>query len=256
MRDFTTSQYNNLLKTLFRRGFVFQTFCEFLEKPLEKITILRHDVDRLPLNSLKTAQIEYELGIKGSYYFRIVSQSFNENIIKQIAELGHEIGYHYEDLTLSRGNIYNAYYSFCRNLEMLRKLYPINTICMHGSPLSKWDNRDIWIKYDYHSLGIVGEPYFDIDYSQVFYITDTGRKWNNKSSNVRDTVNHFIDIPIKSTDHFISLIEQGKLPDHIMINTHPHRWFEGGFGWYKEFLLQNVKNVVKGIIVRIRYDNK
>ena len=34
---------------------------------------------------------------------------------------------------------------FGRNLEKFRKFYPVKTICMHGSPLSKWDNRDLWI---------------------------------------------------------------------------------------------------------------
>jgi len=35
---------------------------------------------------------------------------------------------------------------FRLNLEKLQKLYPVKTICMHGSPLSKWDNRDLGIE--------------------------------------------------------------------------------------------------------------
>ena len=73
--------------------------------PLDKTIILRHDVDRLPQNSVNTARIEKNLNITGSYYFRIVQKSYDATIIKQIAELGHEIGYHYEDLTLSKGDI-------------------------------------------------------------------------------------------------------------------------------------------------------
>ncbi len=43
---------------------------------------------------------------------------------------------------------------FRLNLEKMRKLYPVKTICMHGSPLSKWDNRDLWIELatDPHGL--------------------------------------------------------------------------------------------------------
>ena len=70
------------------------------EKGHSPIVILRHDVDRRPLNALTTAKLENELGIRGTYYFRIVPESFDETIIKQIAELGHEIGYHYEERTL------------------------------------------------------------------------------------------------------------------------------------------------------------
>ena len=65
------------------------------------LVILRHDVDRLPENSLRTARIEQEMGIRGSYYFRIVPESWDEKIIKEIAALGHEIGYHYEDVDLA-----------------------------------------------------------------------------------------------------------------------------------------------------------
>ena len=45
------------------------------------------------------------LGIKGVYYFRAVPESWDESIIKEIASLGHEIGYHYENLTTCNGNI-------------------------------------------------------------------------------------------------------------------------------------------------------
>jgi hypothetical protein len=50
-------------------------------------------------NALVIAKIEKEAGIKASYYFRIVKQSYDENIIEKIAEMGHEIGYHYENLS-------------------------------------------------------------------------------------------------------------------------------------------------------------
>ena len=68
---------------------------------------------------------------------------------------------------------------FRLNLEKLRKFYPVKTICMHGSPLSKWDNRDLWKKYNYRDYGIIGEAYFDIDFGEVLYLTDTGRRWDD-----------------------------------------------------------------------------
>jgi len=81
-----------------------------------------------------------------------------------------------------------AYVEFCKNLEYFRTFYPVKTICMHGSPLSKYDNRDIWNKYDYKKLGLIGEPYFDIDFSKVLYLTDTGRCWDGDKVSVRDKV--------------------------------------------------------------------
>lgn len=120
--------------------------------------------------------------------------------MEEIAKLGHEIGYHYEDVDLASKKIKvkskkneerlidPAYVSFCRNLEMLRKNFDIKTICMHGSPFSKFDNRIIWGKYDYKKLGLIGEPYFDFDWNIWGYLTDTGRRWNGNMVSVRDRV--------------------------------------------------------------------
>jgi len=218
--DFTLKTYNKLLNTLSHQGFSFLTFAEFLLKASNKAIVLRHDVDALPGNSLKFARIQAELGIIGSYYFRIVQGSWDEAVIKEIAGLGHEIGYHYEDLgaTAQRINgtraqrhngamaqringtraqrhngamaeeelVRIAIESFTENLENLRKIVPVKTICMHGSPLSKWDSRLLWKYYDYRDFGIIGEPYFDVDFDEVMYLTDTGRRWDGEAFNIRD----------------------------------------------------------------------
>ena len=177
---------------------------------------------------------------------------FNEQIIKQVADLGHEIGYHYEDMSLVGGDPDKAIRHFEKQLIRFRQIYPVKTICMHGSPLSKYDNRDLWKHYDYRAFDIIGEPYFDVDYNEVFYITDTGRKWNNEGVSVRDRVESGFDIKIKNTFHLITLLKQGILPDRLMINAHPHRWFDFGMGWIKELLGQNIKNVAKKFIVKFR----
>lgn len=247
--DFTTSTFQTLLESLQQQGFSFQTFAEYIEQQKEKTVILRHDVDRVPYNALKTAQIENESGIKGSYYFRIIPESFNETVIKKIAGLGHEIGYHYEDLTISKGNIDKAYDSFCGNLEKLQKLYSVKTICMHGSPRSKYDNKDIWKKYDYKKIGIIGEPYFDVDFSKVFYLTDTGRCWDGNKYSIRDKVNSSFNLSFHSTQQIINAANQGKLPEQIMFTIHPQRWNNNMYKWVKEFVFQNMKNKIKQMLI-------
>jgi len=134
---------------------------------------------------------------------------------------------------------------FERNLKKIRRIYPVKIICMHGNPLSKWDNRDLWKRYDYRDFGIIGEPYFDVDFNEIFYVTDTGRKWNNSDASIRDRVDSRFDIEIKSTHHFIEFIKQGLIPDKMMINVHPQRWTDRPLPWIKEFVGQNVKNFVK-----------
>ncbi len=248
MYDFTLKIYQLLLKNLLNAGYNFQTFEEFLENPLKRVIILRHDVDALPQNSLATAQLEKDLGIRGSYYFRIVRQSNKPEFIREIATLGHEIGYHYEDLALSKGTLEKAIAAFEKNLEYFRNFYPVKTICMHGSPLSRYDNRHIWKEYNYKDYGILGEPYIDIDFSEVFYLTDTGRRWDGEKVSVRDKVNTPVNLTFKST-HDI-LVNIHKLPAKIMITIHPQRWTDKPMLWMKELVLQNAKNLVKKFLIR------
>ena len=272
--NFTLKTYKNLLNTLIEQGFSFQPFNEFLEKPVSTTILLRHDVDLKPQNALATAIIENKLGIQGSYYFRMVPKSFNVGIIEQIADLGHEVGYHYETMDTASEKlkvkskklneeeieilIDAAYKEFCENLEVFRKIYPVKTICMHGSPKSAFDNRDIWKKYDYRQLGIIGEPYFDIDFDKVFYLTDTGRCWNGYKYSVRDKMprqGQWIEqgLVFRTTNDIIKAAQGDRLPGQIMITVHPQRWSNNSFEWSAELISQRIKNTVKWGLIRLEH---
>lgn len=238
--DFTLTKYTELLQALKSYGF--------------ESLILRHDVDLKPANSLRTARIEADLGLFGIYYFRAVPQSWDESIIRQIAGLGHEVGYHYESLTTCNGNVDAAYADFCKNLDALRLITPVKSICMHGSPRSPYDSKDIWMKYDYHALGIESEPYLDTDFSKVFYLTDTGRRWDGYKVSVRDKIPKYQDVWIlqglcfHSTDNIINGLRAGILPKRLMLTVHPQRWNPFGLAWCKELTFQNAKNIIKRFI--------
>lgn len=249
--DFTLDTYKEILETLKSQGYIFQTYEEFSQNPIDgKVAILRHDVDRAPYNGVKMATIEYNLEIKASYYFRVVDESYNEHCIRSIVDLGHEFGYHYEDLTLAKGDKQLAFEQFKKNLEMFRKFYDIKTMCMHGSPATKWDNRHIWQDYDYKQFGIIAEPYFDLDFNKVFYITDASRTWNNEKVTLRDKVDSDFKIDINSSNDILSKINNNTMPNYIMLSTHPHNWAAGFPEWLKIKLWQGAKNQVKKIIVK------
>lgn len=255
--DFTITRFRALLEALQEAGYTFQPYAEYLAAPAEKVVILRHDVDKMPFNSLLTATIENELGIRGTYYFRILPCSFNPEIIKRIHTLGHEIGYHYEDINLASGTrqpthllIEKAILSFESNLAIFRELTPVTTICMHGSPLSRYDNRLLWEYYDYRNFGIIGEPYFDTDFNKVLYLTDTGRTWKNGKISIRDkpsidTQNHRQSKYYSSTKQLIAAAKTNTLPPEIMLTIHPQRWTSNFIEWVFEFIYQNLKNILK-----------
>jgi hypothetical protein len=255
--DFTLRIYIKLFEALLDSGYDFTPFRDYKpEKENQKIVILRHDVDIRPENSLKTALIEDQLGIHGTYYFRIVRQSFDTKIIKKIAALGHEIGYHYEDLALAKGDPDKAISLFQKHLGLFAPLYPVQTICMHGSPLSKFDNRMIWKKYKYTDFGIRSEPYFDIDFTKVLYLTDTGRRWDGEKVSVRDKepVNRERLLSgmyrFRSTGDIIDAARNSSLPATIMLNFHPQRWSDDFFDWSKELIWQGMKNQVKRVVAK------
>lgn len=243
--DFTLKKYEQLLVALKESGIDFH---------------LRHDVDLKPQNSLRTAQIEARLGIAATYYFRMVPESYDEAIIRQIAALGHEIGYHYESLTTCNGDVDAAYQDFCKNLQQLRTLAPITSICMHGSPRSPWDSKDIWKKYDYHELGINYEPYLDTDFSQNLYLTDTGRRWDGYKVSVRDKIPDYQDqwtqmgLMFHTTDEIINELKNKKSNIYtsglkILITTHPQRWTHFGLAYIQEWVVQSLKNIVKRFLI-------
>ncbi len=251
--DFTIKKYTQLLKALQQAGYFFQTSEDFLQEQQVKTIILRHDVDLSAKNSLCTAKIENELGIKGSYYFRAIPQSWDENIIKQISDLGHEVGYHYENLSVFKGDYNGAIKDFETNLMKLRKLAHVKTICMHGSPMSKFNNLDLWKKYNYKDYGIIGDLDFDINFDEVFYLTETGRRWDGYKVSVRDKIAgkqkewEKQGLSFHSSLDIIKAAGQGKLPYKIMITVHPQRWHDSKILWAKELVLQNIKNIVKRI---------
>ncbi|NLJ44772.1 MAG: hypothetical protein GX431_14020 [Bacteroidales bacterium] len=292
MHDFTFHALYQLLNSIKKQQFIVQPFMEFIRNPVPKFVILRHDVDKKETNSLLNAQIENLLGIVGTYYFRIVSGSFDENVIRRIYDLGHEIGYHYEDLAIAKGDHKKAIMLFEQNLAKLRRIVPVETICMHGSPLSRWDNRQLWKYYDYRDFGIIGEPYFDIDFDEVLYLTDTGRRWDGESVSVRDKVENLRGVEgiekqideeavklslkttitknqgaVKSTEDkpdirkfhstfdIIDAAESGTLPEKIMLTVHPQRWNNDMLPWLKELIWQNAKNNGKWILNYVRNNN-
>lgn len=253
MRDFTLDLYGSVLAAIKKANYNTLSYEQFVQGGQKgRVYILRHDVDDIPQNSLATALMEAALGMTGTYYFRILKKSFNPEIISAIADLGHEIGYHYEDLTLCNGDYDKAYDRFKVNLDLFRQYYPVKTICMHGSPLSQWDNRLLWDKFDYKKSGILAEPYFDTDFSKVYYLTDTGRMWNGAEFSVRDKVRTPFQINIHTTFDLIQKINSDLLPTQVMQNIHPQRWTNDTFPWIKELIVQNAKNVVKGIITRMK----
>jgi len=249
--DFTLKTYKQLLLTIMASGYSFQSVYDFIGNPLQKSVVLRHDSDIWPNNDLRMANIERNLGIISTYYFRIPA-TFNVAIIEKIRDMGHEIGYHYEDLATYSGDYNLAIESFSNNLKKIRELYDVKTVSMHGRPLSKWDSRELWQRYKLSDYGIIAETYLHIDYNKVLYLTDNGSRWDGNRSNIRDKVKSNLNYKIKTTYELMTCFQNNELPVHIVLNVHPARWNDNKVIWSYRYILQKAKNIAKHSLNRLR----
>lgn len=107
--------YKKLLKSYLEKGYKFVYFNEYDEN--EKHIILRHDVDFSIDYALDMALIEWELGIKASYFFLTHGiYNFQSVPFEKFKELGHYTGLHvdYTHPQISREIAFNEVYSIHR----------------------------------------------------------------------------------------------------------------------------------------------
>jgi len=97
--DFTEAEYSSLVKCARARF----RFCRFTEHFVdENCAIWRHDVDFSPQRALATARIEAIAGVTSTYFVLFGSPFYNlfedeiRKIFCEIAEMGHDIGLHYD----------------------------------------------------------------------------------------------------------------------------------------------------------------
>ena len=227
-RDFTFEMYERLLDTGLEAGYDHLTVREYLsrDEPPDRFVVHRHDVDRKPENALAMAELEAEYGISSTYYFRTIEKTFEPSLIERIESLGHEVGYHYEDLDRAEGDLERAHRSFTNELERLRNVATVETVCMHGNPLTKHDNRELWSgRYAVDDYDLHGEAYLSMDFTDVTYFSDTGRTWEDGALKIKD---HPVgraskSVQVADTDELIALLAARSIPA-VCVLSHPNRW--------------------------------
>ena len=250
MIDFTLKSYAEyviMIKNHFEQILTFEEYFSW-NKDLHKFCVIRHDVDRKLENALNMASLEHTLGIRSTYFFRTKKRVFDKKIIRKIARMGHEIGYHYESLADAKGNYNLALQDFSNNLNKLKKIVRVSTVCMHGKPFSPYDSRDLWRKDDNHDLlrnvfNIHGEVYLDINYNDITYISDTGRNWQSDRFNVRDKVNSSVNLNLTCKEDLVRYLKNPH--NNLVFLVHPERWNEGFCEYSFQFLKDQLINAAK-----------
>lgn len=253
--DFTIQKYSEFCFFLKHISCPLMTMDEFITEgqPDGLRVVLRHDVDRGLQSALRMAELEAEYGLRSSYYIRITKKVFIPVKLTRLSELGHEVGYHYETFAKAKGDPERAIQIFEKELRSLRKIVPVKTISMHGSPLSFWNNLDLWKYYSYHKFDIKCELSLCIDYKKIYYFTDTGGFWDANRYNIRDRVGSLKPQSIiKSIDDIMNFL--CKDPNRpVIINTHPNRWANNRVGWCSRKLTDIIINQAKFCFARVKY---
>ena len=147
--------------------------------------------------------------------------------------LGMRWGYHYEDYHLSGYDIELAYQSCAENIKKFREIVDVETISMHGSPLSR--NSITWICGTIGLLKIL--TFWIVPYPKIgviFIFTDTGRSFASGRTNLRDYVGGKKTENIKSTSDLVNFISTQNAKQ-IKISTHPERWDSVPLEWAIQF---------------------
>ena len=86
--DFTHAKYEELCKAMVDSDCTPVSVCTYLDLEAQpqpnRCIIIRHDIDRKPERALKMAEIENDLGVKSTYYFRMKKGVFEPDMIKKI----------------------------------------------------------------------------------------------------------------------------------------------------------------------------
>jgi len=251
MRDFTYARFETLLQFLINHEYCPVSLVDYFfhKDENKRQVIMRHDVDRHPTNALKIAKFEHSQNICSSYYFRYPS-TYTPIIIKTIAGLGHEIGYHYEVLSKANGDVTLAFQLFREELAEFRKICEVKTCCAHGSPLSSFDNRTLFSSCQFSDFDLIGDAHLSVS-PDIPYFSDTGRSWG-MHGNMRDRLpmsDSMLDI--QNTDDLERHLQNSDYPE-IYLVVHPERWNDPGVRWYLQYGQDILFNAGKRILRKTR----
>jgi hypothetical protein len=134
--NYVYERYRELVTTFVARGYRVVTVREAAVAPVETpFVILRHDVEWSALRAARVAEIEEELGVASTFYFRADTKAFDLDIMTSLQTRGFEVGYHYNTLDRARGHVEAARELFERDVAAWRGAgIALSTAAPHGDP--------------------------------------------------------------------------------------------------------------------------
>lgn len=177
--SFKLGHYQEVLSEFISKDFVSITLQDFFSPDFvmnkaHKYLIVRHDIDHDMSLLENMVDIETNLGIRSSNFFRLRAKNYNLlsrgsiDIVKRVLDMKHSVGFHYENIDLEDNKIKTI-------LTLLRKEFGDNvfrTVSPHEPTRTGMKTGFSWKK-----VGVLGDAY-DKDLMEKFkYISDSSCRW-------------------------------------------------------------------------------
>ena len=198
---------------------------------------IKHDVETNLKRALEIAEIEAKYSIRATYFIQSYLLNGGGALLQAIADLGHEVTYHYDVLDANLGNINLAKLEFQETLNKFKSMgFPVVSVCPHGNPLMKrtnWDsNKDFFRNKEIASqfpelfdLVVQGKDKIKSDYT---YISDAGYGFKIISDIAGKNNKLTGDVKLEGIESLIEMACNTN-PNSLVISTHPHRWVSSKF---------------------------
>lgn len=177
VRDYSSAAFKEFLEGIKSEEFSIISFDDYKKGLIdsEKVNVfLRHDVDISLPRTVNMAEIEKELGIQSTYFFRLHAEKYTfdeaKSIIQTLSDDGFRIGLHYETLTIAKGDRQKALELLKVDIQRLREITPVSVVAAHGQ--KQYKNREIWEDVDKTALQISSA--YDMKFDM--YLSDAGGK--------------------------------------------------------------------------------
>ncbi|HLZ56227.1 MAG TPA: hypothetical protein VKR06_04700 [Ktedonosporobacter sp.] len=205
---FSLDAYQELLLAFQSAGYAFSMFEEIDQRLAgqQPFVVLRHDIDISLRAALEVARVEYDKGMRATYFVPLNSPFYNTlsspnaTILCQIHEMGHQIALHVD---------LRPYYGDCANalneVEVLARFYPYinpHLVSLH-SPIAL--NREVVEPFP--QLNNVYSHFLN---NQVAYISDSTGRW--RYGHPLDSEAFYTRQPIQLLTHPIWWTQEGESP--------------------------------------------
>lgn len=222
---FTRAAYAGLVDAIRDGGYETLTVREYLSpgRLPERFVVLRHDVDRKPGRAEALAGLEADLGVSASYYFH--PSAFRETRAERVEDLGHEVGYHYDDVATARGDRQTARALFANNLRVFRRACDVDTVSPHAAALSPHDNASLWERGPaFEEFGLLGDADRSVDYVDLSFFSDAGHTFRERPADRARALGERDQVATADTPGDLAARFREGAVDRACLLTHPRRW--------------------------------